>query len=344
VVTDDISRDSYPNDELWCYYSKTSLNFVGLTIEPDIAAALGPYEPPEPNDSLNITGSELTVEMWIKKDPGETAYSTLNKLDSGFNGFYFGAGYLGDDEVLFTVGTGDVHWAQSNVSIDGDWHHIAGTFNAGAHEIFIDGVSVPYRDERDPFPTVIGESSVSLTLGTGGTVNYESFVDEVRVSDVSRSAGWINTSYLNQFNPEDFSRVSSEESVSAEQNYEISLYANWNFVSIPFNESVDKSDIIISFSGSNYTWNSAVSAGIVLDFIYGWNRTNPSYDDSDTLEPGYGYWMWAYHNCELILSSNVNDDGYITSLKSDWNIMGVQYNMSLDKEELIVHYNVTDYT
>ena len=125
----------------------------------------------------------------------------------------------------------------------------------------------------------------------------------------------------------------------------IIINQNWNIISLPFNESLDKSDIVVSYGGSNYSWNDAVTGGIVLDFIYGWNRTSQSYDTVDVLEPGYGYWMWSYHDdVNLLVSSNETGDGSITALLQQWNIVGLPYNVSLLKEDLIIHYNVTDYS
>jgi len=128
-----------------------------------------------------------------------------------------------------------------------------------------------------------------------------------------------------------------------EQEYRVSLNSSWNLVSLPFNESYDKTDIIVSYGGSDYTWGDAVSGNIILDFVYDWDRIDQHFNLVDILEPGYGYWMYAYYDCELILSGNVSDDEYITSLKQDWNLVGLPYNISLAKEDIIVEYNGTDY-
>ena len=92
-----------------------------------------------------------------------------------------------------------------------------------------------------------------------------------------------------------------------------------------------------------YNWTTAVSEGIILDYIYEWNTTT-GYVGTSTLEPGLGYWMWAYYDCELLIPSNVVGTGDITDLELQWNIMGLPYETSLDKEDLIVHYDGDDYT
>ncbi|MBU4069594.1 MAG: DUF2341 domain-containing protein, partial [Nanoarchaeota archaeon] len=44
-----------------------------------------------------------------------------------------------------------------------------------------------------------------------GLLNYRGLIDEVRISNVARSAGWITTEYNNQFSPSTFYSVGSEE-------------------------------------------------------------------------------------------------------------------------------------
>jgi len=128
-----------------------------------------------------------------------------------------------------------------------------------------------------------------------------------------------------------------------EYNYNVPLGEEWNLVSLPMNETVHKDNITVNYLGVNYTWQQAVDNGTVLGFIYGWSASN--YVSTDTLQPGEGYWMYAYSNCTLWISSNTsNDDDYITGLLEEWNLVGLPYDTSVAKDDLIVSYNGTDYT
>jgi len=124
------------------------------------------------------------------------------------------------------------------------------------------------------------------------------------------------------------------------------LRPHWNLVSIPFNESVLREDIVVVNGTEEYSWTDAYYAGIIIHHIYDWNRTGQNYypTNVDTLEPGRGYWMWAYYDCELLLASNEVGDGYVADLEVKWNIMGQPYNTTLAKDDLIVHYNITEYS
>jgi len=107
------------------------------------------------------------------------------------------------------------------------------------------------------------------------------------------------------------------------------LLFRWNFVSLPFNQTISKANLIIIYEGTEYNWTEAKNAGIIIDTIYQWNRSSPQhYWSTSTLTPGYGYWIFAYHNCtiwatDLNLIENTN---YITNLSIKWNIFGVPIN------------------
>jgi len=81
------------------------------------------------------------------------------------------------------------------------------------------------------------------------------------------------------------------------------LSQKWNMISMPFSYSVDKADIIVEYDGTDYSWADAVSENIVAKVLFGWDRINQGYlPDSGILDPGYGYWLWAYHDCLLKVS------------------------------------------
>jgi hypothetical protein len=126
--------------------------------------------------------------------------------------------------------------------------------------------------------------------------------------------------------------------------YIIYLQEHWNLISLPFNESKNKSEIFISYNGDNYTWNEAVINGYILNFIYGWNATSQTYEIYNTLEPGYGYWIWTYYECSILIFTNAVSDEYLTSLSKKWNTIGLPGNISILKEDVVIQYNGTDYS
>ena len=124
-----------------------------------------------------------------------------------------------------------------------------------------------------------------------------------------------------------------------------SLEENWNLVSLPFNLSVAKTSLRIRYNGTEYSWGAAVSQGVILNFFYEWVRETQSYDIQDTLSPGSGYWMWAYHDCDvsILLNETPPEDVLITLLQTTWNIIGLPNDSPCEKENLVIRYEGIDY-
>jgi len=116
------------------------------------------------------------------------------------------------------------------------------------------------------------------------------------------------------------------------------LMENWNFISLPVNESINKTRITVYYAGANYSWNDAVSNGYMSDFLFGWNRNSQSYTFTNTLVPGYGYWVYAYNPCDLWVENiTINTDNHITELKKNWNVMSVPVNENVSKNDILVN-------
>jgi len=125
------------------------------------------------------------------------------------------------------------------------------------------------------------------------------------------------------------------------------LKTNWNIVSIPFNQSISKSNIIVRYNGTEYTWQEAVNNNIVLGFIYTWIRNAPQhYELINTLKPGFGYWIYAYQPCTLLIegASTKYNDGFITNMLTTWNIVGLPNVEPLHKTGLYIRYNGVFYS
>ena len=124
----------------------------------------------------------------------------------------------------------------------------------------------------------------------------------------------------------------------------IPLVAGWNLVSLPSDESVNKENITVNYSGANHTWQEAVDDGVIIGFIYDWNETGQNYGFTDTLAPGQGYWMYAYDDCDLWITGNAYDDDYITDLLEEWNLIGLPYDEPVAKDNLTIYYSGTNYS
>jgi hypothetical protein len=124
------------------------------------------------------------------------------------------------------------------------------------------------------------------------------------------------------------------------------LSQDWNFLALPFNQSIEKQNLTLIYDGVIYSWQDAVAQSLILDFIFGWDRTNHTYEIVDALSPGQGYWMFAYHDC-VLCAEDVNEsepDAYITDLLQTWNLIGSSCDQSIEKQQLVIRYNETLYS
>jgi hypothetical protein len=123
------------------------------------------------------------------------------------------------------------------------------------------------------------------------------------------------------------------------------LTGQWNFISIPYNQTINKTSLTIVSGGTEYTWANATTVGLILGFCYEWNRGTQSYQLSDSLKPGQGYWVYAYSACEVWLKNvTVRDpDTYITVLSPQWNVVGMPDEESVGQDNLMIQYNGTEY-
>ncbi|HWR26849.1 MAG TPA: hypothetical protein VN377_00265, partial [Candidatus Thermoplasmatota archaeon] len=93
--------------------------------------------------------------------------------------------------------------------------------------------------------------------------------------------------------------------IPPETNVITGLSTLWNIMGVPDDVSVVKQNLVVRYDGVDYNWTQATTSNnptgspLVLGFIYGWSRSGQSYLLSDSLDPGYAYWMYAYHTCQL---------------------------------------------
>jgi hypothetical protein len=169
--------------------------------------------------AVDITGDK-TIELWMNAESfsidanGADPRILINNID-GTNAYQFALDNAGGGTIGFAVNdsTGQ-HIIANQTSNISTWYHLVGTYVASTHAValYINGVSVA------------NNGSLSLGLGTSSLFNigrrtdalgyYLGIMDEVRVSNTVRSAGWIATAYNSQSNPDAFFSVGSLTSQS----------------------------------------------------------------------------------------------------------------------------------
>lgn len=153
-----------------------------------------------------------TLSVWIRADTLTSDTRVVGGKDS----------VTGHDITCLSIVTDDVRvwdgdaWntlSSSNEIGTTDWHYLAFTVTSAGTSAtgYIDGAQ-KLTDSSTATNWSWNESS--LTIGakylTYGAY-FDGLIDEVRISNVARSAEWIKTCYSNQSDPGDFYSIGSEE-------------------------------------------------------------------------------------------------------------------------------------
>lgn len=200
-----------------------------------------------------------------------------------------------------------------------------------------DNVHVQAQYVRIDGPAGFTPENVSL-LKDGGDSYY--YITTYSITGAYNYTIWVKDSSNNQ--------VTS--SANTFQIYSELIVTNalegWNYISLPFNQTTTNANLYVIYQGQRHPWSEAVSLGIVMDTLYDWNRTTQGYAVSSIMKAGRGYWMYAFHDCE-IWATNLNpviSNTYITHLLIGWNAIGVPYNQPVTNTSLVVTWGGLDYT
>lgn len=167
-----------------------------------------------PNHSSLKPTSALTVSAWIKRSGAQADYA--KPLWFGQNaaspwgpyGFQFDG--ASDTSLVWHVSSNSTgYWSFPSTSIaDNTWYHVTGTYDGSSIKYYINGS----QQSTQSATFTIGNYDTTNGLGLGAPAalgdEFGGTLDEIRVSSVGRSAGWITTEYNNQNSPGTFATLS----------------------------------------------------------------------------------------------------------------------------------------
>jgi len=155
----------------------------------------------------------LTIETWVKPDllpsGGTGIVAKWSSWAAGTGGSY----------ILWQSSAGRVGWgvitetsiaslSDTPVLQTGEWYHLVGTYDGLQIRLYINGAQA---GTPASITGNIASTNDRCYVGRYTTPYMNGTIDEVRISNTSRSAGWILTEYNNQLNPSAFYSVEIEE-------------------------------------------------------------------------------------------------------------------------------------
>ena len=124
------------------------------------------------------------------------------------------------------------------------------------------------------------------------------------------------------------------------------LMPEWNFVSVPFNSSVLKEYLKITYNGSVYNWTEATTSNnptgtaLIDSNIIGWDAAIQLYSPDDMMKGGTGYFLYSYVACGLWADHiSAENDDMISPINTEWNIVGAPTAAPIEKADVLACYD-----
>jgi len=152
---------------------------------------------------------QTTWTAWIKPTTAighpSTGHRCVFSDDDG--GYDRGVESTRSNDGYFNIFTGSGTWKPTTPDIN-QWQYIVVEYTPTNILFYKNGTQYSYGSAPS------GQASNNkFTIGTnpGFTEYFQGLIDEIRVSNIARSASWIATEYNNQNNPESFYTIGEEE-------------------------------------------------------------------------------------------------------------------------------------
>jgi len=305
IVTSVVDYDSTSNQNNGKVYGNVNQNATGkIDGANGFDGSSGTYI--DCGDNASLKGmSSLTIETWVK--PNAIAGSGIfSKWGSWSSGSY----------IMWQSGTGVISWgvitestytsiASGIILQAGQWYHIVGVYDGAQIRLYVNGT------QAGPTASITGKiksTSDPCYVAKYSTVNLNGIMDEVRVSNTTRTASWVSTEYNNQNSPSTFYTVGNEETRFAKVYVDPSLIEKGPSdigTTFKMNVTIDNVKDMWGFD-FNLTWDGSLLTLVSVDFnstldaVWGHDNWFLAYNQS-----GAGYYQLA----AVSLSTGFNSTG-----------------------------------
>lgn len=165
------------------------------------------------NDSVSLDLVNLTIESWFNDYGAEqgargTWQGIVSKRTSAWTITTDPQNYWPPRLIMYIGNKRIPSGAAAEITFN-EWYHAALVINGSTARLYLNGQNVV----TDTSVTVISTNS-DLYIGRNQWNEDDLFngtIDEIRISNIARDGGWINTSYNNQNEPNTFYSIGGEE-------------------------------------------------------------------------------------------------------------------------------------
>ncbi len=161
------------------------------------------------NSTINPNTTSFTVEGWINNSGSWNKAGIISQNADGNNLWQIVSGKLSgaaNDFALVVFKGGSNYTVESPATlVTGTWYHVVATWNGTTPAIYING-ALPAQTADNSSSWSKGTADNKLWIGSKSdkTSYAAGTLDEIRLSNIARSATWITTEYNNQNSPSTF--------------------------------------------------------------------------------------------------------------------------------------------
>lgn len=153
--------------------------------------------PAASNGSLDM-GDNLSISYWMNGAAADQPGGYTRVLSKNPTpGWEYQRGGTDSNQFIrvdTSAGNNQVRAVGTN-AFDGAWHFVANTLSAGSLMSYMDGGA----PAANTYNQGTGFNNASpLLMGSGGGTQFRGTIDEVRISNVVRTPGWMNAEYRSQ--------------------------------------------------------------------------------------------------------------------------------------------------
>ncbi len=156
------------------------------------------------SDSSLLEPDRITVEAWVKKSgtPGNHRYIVSKYLPTKPGSYSsYGLYTASSGGLRFYIGLSSTWVASPDAGTgvwDGDWHHVAGTYDGFAVKLYVDGELVTGVGSTTSDIEYGGTGDLFIGAYTTASYCFSGTIDEVRIWDEALTAAQIEYSYANE--------------------------------------------------------------------------------------------------------------------------------------------------
>jgi len=165
------------------------------------------------NAAINITGNNITIECWYKQSSaGAFKRAISNAIGSYTGGYELNTWTVGNYNYAQYGNAGTQCYFTPNSAHASAWQYFVAMISSGTMSFYVNASSITALGSQNQGSAAIATSSSHLNIGRNPSNSSDYMavnLDEIRISNIARAAGYITACYNNQSSPSTFYAITT---------------------------------------------------------------------------------------------------------------------------------------